>query len=176
MNKKSKVALKNMVKECLIEILAEGLVGNNQATLRESRELRGTLQEAHENIQTRNISQRRLQETTQVSEARQPAPRRRSYLDSITTGIDKTKAPSTSAQMQSKIKSVTSDPVMQDIFADTAATTLREQKEGARPSGPAISAQGDQAAKIVDQSMPEEIFGDSASKWASLAFAPSIRK
>ena len=65
---------------------------------------------------------------------------------------------------------------MQDIFADTAATTLREQKEGARPSGPAISAQGDQAAKIVDQSMPEEIFGDSASKWASLAFAPSIRK
>ena len=176
MNKKSKVALKNMVKECLIEILAEGLVGNNQATLRESRELRGTLQEAHENIQTRNISQRYLQESTQVSESRQPSQRRRSYLDSITTGIDKTKSTSASSQMQNKIRNVTSDPVMQDIFADTAATTLREQKEGARPSGPAISAQGDQAAKIVDQSMPEEIFGDSASKWASLAFAPSIRK
>tara|TARA_Y100000992_G_C21268935_1_gene495541 strand:- start:1467 stop:1997 length:531 start_codon:yes stop_codon:yes gene_type:complete len=176
MNKKSKVALKNIVKECLIEILAEGLVGNNQATLRESRELRGTLQEAHENIGSRNISQRNLEGAKHVSESRQPTQRRRSYLDSITTGIDKTKSSNTTSQIQDKIKNVTDDPVMQDIFADTAATTLREQKEGARPSGPAISAQGDQAAKIVDQSMPEEIFGDSASKWASLAFAPSIRK
>jgi len=177
MNKKSKAVLKNIVKECLIEILAEGLVGNDRATLRESRELRGTLQEAHENIESRNISQKNLYGTTQVSESRQPTQKRRSYLDSITTGIDKTKASSsTSTQIQNKIKNVTSDPVMQDIFADTAATTLREQKEGARPSGPAISAQGDQAAKIIDQSMPEEIFGDSASKWASLAFAPSIRK
>jgi hypothetical protein len=176
MNKKSKVALKNMVKECLIEILAEGLVGNNQATLRESRELRGTLQEAHENIETRNISQKRLQASTQVTESRQPEQKRRSYLDSITTGIDRQKSSNTSSQMQNKIKHVTNDPVMQDILADTAATTLREQKEGARPSGPAIAAQGDQAAKIMDQSLPEEIFGDSASKWASLAFAPSIRK
>ena len=65
---------------------------------------------------------------------------------------------------------------MSDILADTAMTTLREQKEGARPSGPAISAQGDHAAKIVDQSSPEELFGGQSSKWADLAFAPSIRR
>ena len=35
MNSKSKTALKNIVKECLIEILAEGLVGNSSATISE---------------------------------------------------------------------------------------------------------------------------------------------
>jgi hypothetical protein len=174
MNKKSKIALKHIVKECLIEILAEGLVGNNQATLRESREMRGTLQEAYENSNTRNISQKKLSEARHVVESRQPVQRRKSYLDSITTGIDK--AVPVNDNVKKQIKNVTNDPVMQDIFADTAATTLREQKEGSRPSGPAISAQGDQAAKIVDQSLPEELFGGSASKWASLAFAPSISR
>ena len=175
MNKKSKIALKHIVKECLIEILAEGLVGNNQATIRESREMRGTLQEAYENVNTRNIEQRKLKESSHVMESRQPAPRRKSYLDSITNGIDKSRQNSNN-KITSQIKNVTDDPVMQDIFADTAATTLREQKEGSRPSGPAISAQGDHAAKIVDQSLPEELFGGSASKWASLAFAPSITR
>jgi len=175
MNKKSKIALKHIVKECLIEILAEGLVGNNQATIRESREMRGTLQEAYENVNSRNIEQRKLSETSHVMEARQPSPRRKSYLDSITTGIDNSRQ-KPSSKITNQIKNVTNDPVMQDILADTAATTLREQKEGSRPSGPAISAQGDQAAKIVDQSLPEELFGGSASKWASLAFAPAITR
>jgi len=177
MNKKSKIALKHIVKECLIEILAEGLVGNNQSTIRESREMRGALQEAYENVNSRNINQRKLSEPSYVMESRQPSPspRKRSYLDSITTGIDKSMQKPDN-KIASQIKNVTSDPVMQDIFADTAATTLREQKEGSRPSGPAVSAQGDQAAKIVDQSLPEELFGGSASKWASLAFAPSITR
>ena len=50
MNSKSKTALKNIVKECLIEILAEGLVGNNKATISESRELRGAMQESYEAV------------------------------------------------------------------------------------------------------------------------------
>ena len=32
------------------------------------------------------------------------------------------------------------------------------------------------AAKIVDSSDPTELFAESAGKWASLAFAPSIKK
>ena len=34
---------------------------------------------------------------------------------------------------------------------------------------------GDEAARIVDQSSPEELFSENAGKWANLAFAPSIR-
>ena len=175
MNSKSKTALKNIVKECLIEILAEGLVGNKKATISESRELRGAMQESYERSSNRNISERTLQQPTQVSRSRQASQRRPSYLDSIKMGVDSASEKQTNV-IQNKVKSITSDPIMSDILADTAMTTLREQKEGARPSGPAISAQGDKAAKIVDQSSPEELFGGQSSKWADLAFAPSIRR
>ena len=175
MNSKSKTALKNIVKECLIEILAEGLVGNNKATISESRELRGAMQESYERSSSRHISDRMLQQPTQVSRSKQPTQRRPSYLDSIKMGVDSASEKQASA-IQNKVKNITNDPVMSDILADTAMTTLREQKEGARPSGPAISAQGDHAAKIVDQSSPEELFGGQSSKWADLAFAPSIRR
>ena len=58
MSSKSKAALKNIVKECLIEILAEGLVGNNKATISESRELRGAMQESYEKSTSRRISEK----------------------------------------------------------------------------------------------------------------------
>ena len=180
MNKKSKQALKTIVKECLIEILAEGLVGNNQATLSESRELRGTIHEAHDNMQkSRNITSRPLNSKTHVtSKSKQTTQKRSSYLDSITMGIDKKLSSQghSDNQVSQKIKNVTNDPIMQDIFADTAATTLREQKENGRAQGPSVMAGGDQAAKIVDQSLPEDLFGETSSKWANLAFAPSIKR
>ena len=175
MNSKSKAALKNIVKECLIEILAEGLVGNNKATISESRELRGAMQESYERSSNRNISEHTLQQPTQVSRARQTSQRRPSYLDSIKMGVDSASEKQATA-VQNKVKSITNDPVMSDILADTAMTTLMEQKEGARPQGPSVQSGGDQAAKIVDQSSPDELFGGQASKWADLAFAPSIRR
>tara|TARA_R100000005_G_C4968721_1_gene182496 strand:+ start:623 stop:1153 length:531 start_codon:yes stop_codon:yes gene_type:complete len=174
MNSKSKTALKNIVKECLIEILAEGLVGSNRATISESRELRGAMQESYERSSSRRISEHSLQQPTQVTKSRQPSQRRSSYLDSIKVGIDEA-AERPNPAIQNKVRSITNDPVMSDILADTAMTTLREQKEGARPSGPSVMASGDQAAKIVNQSSPEDLFGGQASKWADLAFAPSIR-
>ena len=176
MNSKSKAALKNIVKECLIEILAEGLVGNKKATLSESRELRGAMQESYERSSSsrRSISEHALQQPTQVARSRRTEQRRPSYLDSIKMGVDNASEKQTNA-IQHKVKSITNDPVMSDILADTAMTTLMEQKEGSRPSGPSIQAGGDQAAKIVDQSSPEDLFGGQASKWANLAFAPSIR-
>ncbi len=174
MNSKSKTALKNIVKECLIEILAEGLVGNKKATISESRELRGAMHESYERSSSRSISEHALQQPTQVAKSRRSDQRRPSYLDSIKMGVNNASEKQTNA-IQHKVKSITNDPVMSDILADTAMTTLMEQKEGARPSGPSIQAGGDQAAKIVDQSSPEDLFGGQASKWANLAFAPSIR-
>jgi altronate dehydratase len=82
MNSKSKKALKNIVKECLIEILAEGLVGNKkQATLSESREFRGAMQESYERSENRQISERSLTEvqSSQVTKAR-PATHRKNFL------------------------------------------------------------------------------------------------
>ena len=176
MNSKSKIALKSIVKECLIEILAEGLVGNNQATVRESRELRGALQETYERSSNRNITETALNSKTQISRPTNRSVKRPSYLDSIKMGVDSARSSDESDFIQRKVQGITSDPVMSDILADTAMTTLREQKEGGRAQGPSIQAGGDQAAKIVDQSSPEDLFGGQASKWADLAFAPSIRK
>lgn len=176
MNNKTKKAIKSIVKECLIEILAEGLVSTNPATLRETRELRGTLQESHETLSRgRNISERSLaNHASQVTPARKPASRSQSYLDSVKVGVDNYQDREM-GNVKKQVQSITNDPIMSDIFADTAMTTLREQKESGRASGPSVMAGGDQAAKIVDQSAPEELFGGSANKWADLAFAPSIR-
>ena len=176
MNSKSKKALKNIVKECLIEILAEGLVGNKkQATLSETRELRGAMQESYERGNNRQISEYSLNQRTQVTPSRQSTAKRPSYLDSIKMGVDSSNN-NEKNHIQNKVKNITSDPIMSDILADTAMTTLREQKESGRASGPSVMAGGDAAAKIVDQSSPDELFGGQASKWANLAFAPSIRK
>ena len=175
MNSKSKTALKNIVKECLIEILAEGLVGNNTATLRESRELRGAMQESYEKNSSRRISESVLQQPTQVAKSKVASQKRPSYLDSIKMGVDSAAEKQTTA-IREKVKSITDDPIMSDILADTAMTTLREQKEGSRAYGPSVMSGGDQAAKIVDQSSPEELFGGNSDKWANLAFAPSIRR
>ena len=85
MNSKTKRALKGIVKECLIEILAEGLVGNQQATLSEARELRGTLHEAYDNApKRRTISERSISMPTQSSSRTSTSSgKRASYLDSI---------------------------------------------------------------------------------------------
>ena len=149
-------------------------MGNNQATLSESRELRGTMQESYENNTSRRISDRLLNQSTQVTPSRQNSQKKSSYLDSITTGIDNAGSEERN-YMKQRVQSITTDPIMSDILADTAMTTLKEQKEGSRPSGPSVMASGDQAAKLVNQSSPEELFGGQASNWANLAFAPSKR-
>ena len=126
--------LKSIVKECLIEILSEGL----------------------------------LSESTTVQEARVNSPKKKknslSYLEDIKK---KRKKP--------KINTALSDdPIMNEIFADTAQSTLQEQVNADNKnniSSLAVATQGDQAARIVDQKNPEDIFGDSADKWASLAFS-----
>ena len=176
MNNKTRVAIKSIVKECLIEILAEGLVSTKPATIRESRELRGTLQESYENnSRSRSISERSLSnQVSQVTPSRKPSPRTQSYLDSVKMGVDSHQNQEV-GHVKKQVQSLTNDPIMSDILADTAMTTLKEQKENGRASGPSIMAGGDQAAKIVDQSIPEDLFGGSANKWAELAFAPSIR-
>lgn len=76
--------------------------------------------------------------------------------------------PSFKANTKKAIDTVTSDPIMASIFADTAQNTLQEQisAEGRSPVAP-----GDKAAQVVSQADPSDLFGESAGNWASLAFS-----
>jgi hypothetical protein len=71
---------------------------------------------------------------------------------------------------------MTNDPVMANIFKDTAATTLQEQIGAESNKGMSVLAGGDAAAKRAYNSDPTELFSEASSKWASLAFADPIRK
>jgi hypothetical protein len=66
----------------------------------------------------------------------------------------------------STIKSLTDNPVLASIFEDTAKTTLVEQANASgRPS-----AGNDAASYAVANNDLEDLFGESAAKWASLAY------
>ena len=143
----TKTELKSIVKECLVEILSEGL-GE-------------TLSSVH------NISQKKTmtnpssflendkkQQTLQQT-ARRQSPELREAIRREAGG----------------------NKVMESILADTAASTLPNmlQNEG-RPTVPG-GARGGMAEQIVASVNPEELFGeDATSKWANLAFIDSPQR
>ena len=68
------------------------------------------------------------------------------------------------------ISQTTSDPVMASLLADTAKTTLQEQNS-ADSSNRFAGRPSDNASQIVANSDPTELFAESASNWAQLAFS-----
>jgi len=158
--KMTRQELKNVVKECLVEILSEGLEGT-QRTISESRQAAR---------QAQVISEQRAQ----------PAPRvniadKISFLPSKEDIRRSNK--STAESNHHLARSLTSDPVLADIFADTAnrGAHMNINESSSRVSHEQlISTAGDSAAKAMMQSDPADVFGDSAGKWAALAFADKI--
>ena len=145
MAKITKNQLKGIVKECLIEILSEG-IGDNR-----------TSQMSSENYP--------IQESRAPSRRSKPA-RRSSSLDNVTYNTPQ------SSHQKEKIDTLTSDPLMASIFADTQSTTMMSQREGrASINESSVALQGDSAARAMSQSDPEQVFGDAASNWAHLAFS-----
>ena len=130
MSKVSRSVLKSLVKECLVEILAEGLVGSNR----------------------------------QIQESK----KKKTQSKSKKTVKQVLKTESVSQEIPNTIKNVTSDPLMQSIFADTARTTLVEQQ--AADNNKRVVA-GDHISQKVDQNDPSELFGEAANNWAALAFS-----
>jgi hypothetical protein len=136
MAKVKRSVLKEIVKECLLEILFEGI-----------------------------DSESGYEEEEPIREARQP--RRASRPSSSNT--KKVKAPSRNqkvlreAPVQAAVQELTDDPMMASIFADTAQTTLREQKEGR--TVPADNA----AAAVENVDNMEDLFA-GAQDWAAIAF------
>ena len=76
--------------------------------------------------------------------------------------------PSFKSNAAKAINSVTSDPIMASIFADTAENTLQEQTS-AENRNPVVA--GDTASQIASQNNPTELFSESSRNWAALAFS-----
>ena len=109
-----------------------------------------------------------LPKLTEARKAARKAPTRQRVRKSA---VKKQAAQQDNAHQQrimESVNNITTDPVMASIFAETAATTLQEQRE--RP-GMIAQQGGDEASKLVSQLDPTELAG--SSKWADLAFAPS---
>jgi hypothetical protein len=153
--------LKGIVKECLVEILSEGLV-STQNQISESRQAQGrsTMQE---------------QRTAPVQR-----PNTADKISFLPNREDIRRANSRPQQdvSQNLARSLTSDPVLADIFADTARSGAhRQMNESATNSvnhEMMVATAGDAAAKAMLHSDPTDVFAESAGKWASLAFAEKI--
>ena len=144
--------LKSIVKDCLIEILSEGLL--NSRTTNE------------------NVSKKNKHKLMEKFQKRESTPKS-SYLDSISYG----EIPVTSNNNKRKPRintNISDNAILNEMFADTAASTLQEQLAAESRKGHSaanVAVQGDQAAKIVAATAPEDLFGDDvASKWSQLAF------
>lgn len=68
------------------------------------------------------------------------------------------------------VSSLTDDPLMQEIFADTASTTFQSQPLSESSMGRRDYQPHDAAAQAVNSSDLEDLF-DNVGNWASLAFS-----
>jgi len=154
--KLTKNMLKSIVKECLIEVLAEGLIAP-AASSKSSENKSKTLKESMLNFANQSSKLKNNK-------------KRESHLDSISYG-QRNKSTAKSRQLDELANNVTDDPVLTEMLADTAHTTLQEQIAAESNKQFVSSAAGDDAQKIVNKSLPEDLFGEEASgKWAQLAF------
>ena len=147
MAKVTKEVLKEIVKECLVEILAEGITGGNVASLNES-------------IET-HVPQRKPQRNTQSR-----------LMKNILPPKEKVRNEGFERNLNKTISNATQDPVMAALLADTAKTTLQEQN-GADSANRFAARPTDSASQVVANTDPTELFAESASNWAQLAFADS---
>jgi len=154
MPKMTKGVLKGIVKECLVEILQEGLV-----------ETRSSLNESYSHASTRQRRNKRPSAGTSQRSGR------RQGLDSISySGNKEPENKSFNRNAKKAAERLTSDPVLSSILMDTARTTLQEQNKSGNVQH---NRPKDMASKIVESSTPEDLF-EGADKWAQLAFAPKI--
>jgi hypothetical protein len=169
--KLDKNAFKAVVKECLIEILAEGLV-NEQPRRQKTRNKKRALTEALSQKTTDRVTrQQSLAGLGTYNQNTNRPTKRQSYLDSIK--YENTQQPSQQQnQYTQKAQKITKDPVMQSILSDTANTTLREQLTAEHSkTSMAVSRPADNAARIVSESDPTELFEGASKNWATLAFS-----
>jgi hypothetical protein len=143
MAKVSRAVLKDLVKECLVEILAEGLTSTvNTISESKSRRPRKSKKSRDDRISPEVFQKRNkmlLEKTSTISDSRKET-----------------------------ISNLTDDPMLQEIYADTAQTTLLEQKVGEGKGNNYVPT--DAAQKMVYDNDLEDLF-EGSQNWASLAFS-----
>lgn len=150
--KTTRSALKKIVKECLVEILAEGLLTSSSQT-HESTSIADKMTEIFERSRQQSTTQRQS-----------PAPCGLPSRQQMTSDVELNHPVMHVAKL-----AAAGDMNMAAIFADTARTTLLEQDAGER----GFSAPLDSAGRYAQSRSPEELFGTEAAKnWSTLAFAP----
>ncbi len=85
-------------------------------------------------------------------------------------GLGKRPMPDASREnaIRGQISAITSDPVMSQIFADTATSTLQEQIQADRGQGRA-----DVSSELVADPLTDDFLSESAKNWSALAFSDS---
>lgn len=139
MAKVSRSVLKEIVKECLVEILSEGLHSSTE-----------NIQEAKTKKQRRKVDR----VAPEVFEKRNRMLREKTERRTPSVNVN----------------AITGDPMMQEIFADTAATTLQSQPVTESGASRPDYVPKDQAAKVVFENDLEDLF-EGAGNWAALAFS-----
>ena len=150
MAKLSRSKLKSIVKECLVEILAEGLAPDSKSPITEAR--------------------RPSRPQSSGFKSKRPFVPKNTALDSIKydSGFEQA--------VTQRVAAVTNDPVMSSIFADTAKTTLQEQISN-EPSGRGSMTDMSEAFEAPGGDMSNlEIFSDASRNWATLAFGGAPEK
>jgi len=146
MAKVKRSVLKEIVKECLLEILFEGI--DSESGYEEEEPIR----EARQSRRASRPSKSTLEEAVQKHQR----PR-------------KTSKPAQAEDLAAVAASeLTNDPVMASIFADTAQTTLQEQRRGEGRRAPA-----DNAAAVVENTEDMSSIFEGADNWAAIAFGES---
>lgn len=154
MSKVTKEALKSVIKECLIEILAEGLPLG------------------------RNVSQQTKKISSNVSQKKGKSIF--DHLDEVKRGTVKPVENFSSSVLRA-VKTATDDPILQSMLAETAKTTLQEQMqhEQSIPRVPQIDPatfySQDNERKISSQrkAITESIFESSQSAESEIQHAPA---
>ena len=130
-----KSELKEIVKECLVEILNEGIMPSAKVHVR---------------------SQQDIPKRSQ----------RRKSFDHVSWASEIERPESTDQNLREVANSLTSDPILAEVLADSKRTMLDQiaaEKKGA------VSSAGDFAQRKVSESDPMALFENSRN-WASLAF------
>lgn len=133
MAKLTKNQLKSIVKECLVEILSEGLATSADM-----------------------IVEAKKEKTLRKASRPSGRPKRSAALDEVKFNN----------AAEQRAASITDDPIMRSILADTAKTTLQEQAQADRGKGVSMQETAAPGKNIED--IP--IFAEGAQNWAALAF------
>ena len=141
MAKVSRSMLKGIVKECLVEILAEGLVDSGRA-------------------EDLNESFAPVAQNMHQTSAIKPTNRKKNVQKNNSFEENTKKA----------ISQATNDPIMASILEDTAKTTLQEQRDADSPNK-FTAKPTDTYSQIANESDPMDLFGGASSNWAHLAFS-----